>query len=627
MHLLPPIVRDLLPALALFWVAIALGRRFLRLLAIPQTVVAPAERTFVCAALGIGFIQYLPFTLGVLGTLSPLHLRISLGVLAALLAPDLIHVARQALAAPSRLRGWRPSRWTLLWLLAIALFLAALVIRSLHVGGMLEDDGYHLTAPKRWMHSGGLDYLPTLSHTNAPMGFEMVYAISLVLGGPAVAQVVHLIAAAFWLLGVFLFGRRVGRPTAGMAAIGCLMIENPLFDLPVLFNQAYVDIPACWLMMAALLLWLIWSQSGNRRALACAGLCAGFAGSFKFTALFAGAGLTVLVAVHLWRRGVGLRAAARPVLMTGVLALAPVLPWLWRTWRVTGNPVYPMFSGLIPTRDWSAAHGQVFEKFFRLYNWATWMPLTEAQRRKILLVSAVLMLAALAIAIWRAKEPVVRSLLIFAAVLTAAALGTTALYFRFLLSPIACVLLAAALATARRWPAAPPAAAALIMAVALLKWGRWALLDLAQGIQVAIGVKAERTDEYMPIWSYLNGNTAPDDRILMAALCASNERTGGVAFWVDRTTYTTDSHLQHVFPLDDWETYRDSIQRAGIRHVVVGDFGATEQRPICSPSAFFPGGRNEYPFARRLVAEYGTLEFHTGRWGVYRMDGLAAATK
>jgi len=40
--------------------------------------------------------------------------------------------------------------------------------------------------------------------------------------------------------------------------------------------------------------------------------------------------------------------------------------------------------------------------------------------------------------------------------------------------------------------------------------------------------------------------------------------------------------------------------------------------------AFFPGGRNEYPFARRLAAEHGSLEFHSGVLGVYRLHGLAA---
>ena len=44
-------------------------------------------------------------------------------------------------------------------------------------------------------------------------------------------------------------------------------------------------------------------------------------------------------------------------------SLLPVLPWLWRTWMVTGNPIYPMFAGIFPTRDWDTAAGTAFDHY------------------------------------------------------------------------------------------------------------------------------------------------------------------------------------------------------------------------------------------------------------------------
>jgi hypothetical protein len=67
---------------------------------------------------------------------------------------------------------------------------AVLVCTSL-MGSFGDDDGYHLLAPKRWLASGTLDYLATYAHTNAPMGFEMLYAIALSLGNPTAAKMLH----------------------------------------------------------------------------------------------------------------------------------------------------------------------------------------------------------------------------------------------------------------------------------------------------------------------------------------------------------------------------------------------------------------------------------------------------
>ena len=626
---LPPLPRDSLLALGLVSVLTGLGHRSLRLVRAPRLSLSRLEWGFISASLGVGLIQYLPLGLAAFRCLSETTARVATGGLALLLLPDLVHLIRRVSAAAWAARGWRPTGWVAVWLATALVFLGALAIRSMVVGGLVEDDGYHLTAPKRWLHAGALDYLPTYTHTNAPMGFEMLYTIALALGGPTLAQLLHLVAGLFCFLGVFLVARRLGHPAAGLLVIACLLFENPFFDVPVLLNQAYVDLAVCWLMTAALLLWQVWCIEEDRRWLAASALCAGFAASFKFTALSMGAALILLVLLHLRRRGLGGRRAAVPLASAALLSLAPILPWLWRNGRLTGNPLYPMLSGVIPTRDWSQAHARVFTTFFRLYNWLIWRPLTEQQRKEILLASAAAVVAAFAFGLWRVRRPAPRDLLVFAAVLTLPLLATTGLYFRFLLPSIICALLVAACVAASRLRSGRVLQlATLVLVLALAKWGNWARRDLPDALRVVTGLAPERRDDsFHDVWRHINTSTPPEAHVLIAAFCASYLRTQGMAFWVDRATYTTDSHVQDFISCEDWPLFLEGIKKARIQYVVLADLPSPMDRPICSPAAFFAGGRNEYPFSRRLADEHGTRIYRSGPLAVYQLDDKWAAQR
>jgi hypothetical protein len=79
--------------------------------------------------------------------------------------------------------------------------------------------------------------------------------------------------------------------------------------------------------------------------------------------------------------------------------------------------------------------------------------------------------------------------------------------------------------------------------------------------------------------------------------------------------YTTDSHLQTFFRLDDWTAFEDSIDRAGITHVVV----AKEQFNPTRHGFSFTASRNEFPFIRRLVGERGDKVLDSELVEVYQL--------
>jgi hypothetical protein len=620
-----PLLREPIFLILFCWFLVALGYRIARILRVPLTSLTRGERGLVCSALGAGFVQYLPFTLGELGWLSATSVRVAMAVLVLLLAPDLVRVARAVAAAARELGHARPSSGAMLWASVLVAIFATMLVRSVIVDAVGDDDGYHLTAPKRWLEQGALVYLPTYTHTNAPMGFEMLFAIGLATWDAGGAKTIHLAAAGFCLLGLFLAGRRLGRPTIGLVPISLLLVPNPAFDFPYLAAVAYNDLAVCWATVTSVLLWLVWRERRESSLLLCAALCAGFAGSFKFPALSVGMALILIMAWEAYRGRL-----TRPVpwaLLAGcaVLAVAPVLPWLFRNWQVTGNPLYPMFSSVLPTRDWSQENGRVFGLFFRYYNWAkaSGQRLSELRRKELLAGAGLAVVVALGVAIRLARRPVMRDLLAFAGVVLLVALALTGLYFRFWMPALAVLGLVFGRLLADRWSDRAlvwASSGLLVVGLVLHLRGErarfWADLRTALG-QTAPELRA-REAPFWDTWSFLNANTPVNAHILIASFYTAFGASSAGAFWVDRPCYATDSHLQGFVRLDEWPAFLESIKRADIAYVVV-----PAREFLAGRHGFaFPAAANEYRFARRLVDEYGSRVSQHDYLQVYRLGAL-----
>ncbi len=619
MNTIPPLFRDALVAGMLLLLFAALGRRALRLGNFGLGPFRPLEAACVYTALGAGLAQYLPFALGAAGILSPWSLRFALGGLALLVAPDAAQLLRRLPDAARELRSAPISKWVWIWTSVIGLFLIVLFIRGLLVGAFGDDDGYHLTAPKRWLDAGTLEYLPTYTHTNAPMGFEMLYMMALALSGPGAAKALNFGAGIFCLLGIFSCASRLGQPIAGFLVVACMLFENPLFDLPVLLNLAFVDLAVAWMTIAAALIWLVWrSVPGRGDLLIVAGLCAGFAGSFKFTALATGGALVLLLALDGWRSRQERTITCVRVAGVAVASFVPVVPWLVRNWHVTGNPVYPLFSSLIPARDWSVQQEAIFQSFFRYFNWQRGAGIDEAASARLLFIVALGVLAAYVIAIFLEKRHELRGLLILSAVLLASGFGVTGLFWRFYLPAFfLTALVVASWITARVRADLVLVAATLIGLAGIGKWGNWAAQDVPVSIRTAFGLaEAPRDDPFWNVWHYLNENTPKHAHVMLAAIYSSFKVSSGVAFWVNRRTFTTDPHLQNAVTFEDWPSFLRSVARIHVDFVVIA-----REPPEQLPYFFrtFTGGRNEYPFSRRLVNDYGTLLFQSGEISVYRI--------
>jgi hypothetical protein len=621
----PPLFSGPLFALLFWWLAVALGYRVLRLSRTPLAGFTLWERGFLCAAIGAGTLQLLPLLLSAFGLLHPIGIRFGLGALALALAPDLVQMGRRFAAGVSTLQLRDRSFGSMIWWSLFLVFMGILLVHSVTFGVFGDDDGIHLATPKRWLQVGSLSYLPTYSLTNATLGFDMLYLIAMAVWSPVGAKILHYSAGAFAILGLFFCARRLGHSVAAMLAISVLLIPTPLFDVPPLFGNAMIDLAACWMTIAALLIWLVWRAQPDRRLLLCMALCAGFAASFKLTSVQVAIALLPVLVVDSLKHGASWREVARLVMVFGCVTLAAVLPWFVRNAVLTGNPLYPMLSTWLPTRDWPAEHAAIFGRYVKYYAWAPGRLLTEFQRQQLLVVAALLVALAALVAAWLVDDRVRRSVIAFATIFILISISLTGLTFRYWLPAIMCLALVAGTWCAQRWSRRVlvfPAVVLLIVGLAIharrgfyfhQPLGLRGDLRMATGISTFEGEYA--SDPLVNIWEYINLNTPPDARILFGAFYTTYGASSYAGFWVNRTCYTTDSHFQAYFPLSDWDSFKESIKRERITHVVLSD----EQFNAGRLSFTFPAEENEFPFVRRLAAHHGEVLYRAGHAKLYRL--------
>ena len=151
-----------------------------------------------------------------------------------------------------------------------------------------------------------------------------------------------------------------------------LLLFGP-FGVASLMGWAYVEAATACVLVAAGLAWLIWYQSRAAALLKLSGLLAGLGVSFKMTAALLPVALFVLTGLLLLReareQGKPLASTVKLLLPMALCVTLPVLSWFVRSALVTGNPVFPMFAGLIPSRDFTALQSKQFDQYNRYMVW------------------------------------------------------------------------------------------------------------------------------------------------------------------------------------------------------------------------------------------------------------------
>jgi hypothetical protein len=167
----PPLIHATAFACVFWLVALSLGRRLIRIFRLPSVEFTKLEANLVAMVIGTGCLQLVPYILASAHALTPSAVRLTCLLLFLLLLPDVARVLIQGFRADPK--ATMPTDLKI-WSALLAATLGILLVHALAFGNLGDDDGYHLSAPARWLHEQTLSYFPTYTNTNASMGFEML---------------------------------------------------------------------------------------------------------------------------------------------------------------------------------------------------------------------------------------------------------------------------------------------------------------------------------------------------------------------------------------------------------------------------------------------------------------------
>jgi hypothetical protein len=127
---------------------------------------------------------------------------------------------------------------------------------------------------------------------------------------------------------------------------------------------AYNDVAVAAILFALFYFLQIWDQDKSLKLLVPVGILAGFSYALKYTAFVAVPYALVFVAWKLWRAR---QPVLRPVVVTSLLALPFILPWMVKNWMWVDNPLSPFANRLFPNRYVHVSFEDEYQQHLRMY--------------------------------------------------------------------------------------------------------------------------------------------------------------------------------------------------------------------------------------------------------------------
>ncbi|MBN1221451.1 MAG: glycosyltransferase family 39 protein [Anaerolineae bacterium] len=217
---------------------------------------------------------------------------------------------------------------------------------------------YHLSAPVAFIEAGRILPFPQQVQPNYPLGFEMLYAIGLMLKTDRLAQMLHFSSVVLLGLAVYAFGRRFWGRLTGLLAV-LILLASPKVTL--IGGWAFTDMAFVFFATLALYALVRWWRTDIWGWLFLSGIMGGLGLSLKY---YGFRPVLALGLALLWRE-VQLRRGWRRLLVDalsfGGVALALAAPWYIKNWLWLDNPIFPFFLGGV---NWNT---------YRAEEWSRWV--------------------------------------------------------------------------------------------------------------------------------------------------------------------------------------------------------------------------------------------------------------
>jgi len=574
-------------ALLAFFLMGAYGAGIVVLRVLGPGQVIGVERWLFGQALGLGVLSLLTLGLGALGLYRPMVAWLVLGAGVILTLPDLgRRQPWRTLAIP---RGIRLTIDRLVLLgLALVVLLAlgfTLFANALVPPVSYDAVAYHLAIPKLYVAAGRLVYIPFIVYSNWPLGNEMLFVLSLLLGSEFLPQLLTWSFAILIAVGLVTFGRRWLSPWSGPIAAAIF------FSLPMLLRLAgtgLIEVPlAGYSFLAFYALWR-WHETGTGRWLVISALLSGCAAGSKLN----GAGVAIVLGAMAFllesvarRPGRGLRAFTG----YGAVSFMVAFPWYLKSWLMTGNPLWPFLYPLFGGRDWDALGVEYLLGYIRttnlaptVWNWLSgfWRLTTDGLQFGSFLLGPYLLglvpLVVLEAVLERNRRLLLGTMALFS-------LGLYSIWFllthqtRFLMPAIPVLSLLAAEGVAWVCGRVRPGWIGRLLQVALLAW-------LLAGAWFA---DADRRHEWSLAWTYLTGGASREEYLTSVSgdypafayanqhlpqdavvLLAPFESRG---FYLDHSYIWANPIGQRLFKMEqipDVAAFAGTLRRMGVTHIL-----------------------------------------------------------
>lgn len=245
------------------------------------------------------------------------------------------------------------------WLFA-ALFAAGAIVYLINsIAPEFSPDGqtYHLGLVYRFFREHGFHRLTTNMYASIPLGVEMLFLFAFAFGRNSAAATVHCCYLLALPVLILSYGRRIGRPAAGVCA-ALIVGLSPVVGIDGI--SAYNDVALATTAFALFYLLELWRENdGNDRLLIPIGLLAGFCVAIKLTGFVAPIYAVVVIL---------LRKRPKALIPVASAAALIALPWFIKDWIWLGNPVSPFFNRIFPNPYIHIDFEDSYRAFLRNYD-------------------------------------------------------------------------------------------------------------------------------------------------------------------------------------------------------------------------------------------------------------------
>lgn len=300
------------------------------------------ELFVLSTACGFALVSFVFCIFGMAGMLSPL---LVIGAPFILLVVSLkeARVFLQSLAAWSKGVTWTFSLQSLL-ALSFAPFIIFNILKALlPPHGPTDVLYYHMTLPKLFLAREAIVTYPTFVPSFFPANGELLFTLSMVLGGPSFVGLTHFGFSLLTVIGLYAYAQKYVHTQFALLP-GIIYVTAPVVNS--WGTMAYTCAMVGFYLFIFTMLLLEEGPKSSRKEAAVWGVMAGMALGLKYQAI------PLIGAITLCFCMMKIKASRRflPQLLIA-LAVGTLIasPWFIRNYLVTGNPFFPVLDDLFPS--------------------------------------------------------------------------------------------------------------------------------------------------------------------------------------------------------------------------------------------------------------------------------------